>query len=91
MKVCIHAGSVKVNCIYAGCSTHRSAYTQVSGCVSSVYVSYCDLAASAYCYSVLGSEFGILSLLLCSGYNFQRSVNLFVRLKRSFGYSKNFD
>ena len=56
MKVRVHTSSVKANCVYAGCSTHRSIYMQVSSCVSSVYVSYCDLAASAYCYSVLGLE-----------------------------------
>ena len=46
----------------------------VSGCLSSVYVFYCDLATSVCCCSVLGSEFGIWLLLLCSGYNCQRSV-----------------
>jgi len=47
---------------------------QVSGCLSTVYVFYCDLAASICCYSVMGSVFGIWLLFLCSGYNYQRSV-----------------
>ena len=74
MKARIHTGSVKENCVYAGCSTYRSIYTQVLGFLSSVYVFYYDLAASTCCYSVLGSVFGIWLLYLCSGYSYQRSV-----------------
>ena len=46
---------------------------QVSGCLSSVYIFYCDIAASVCCCSVLGLEFGIWLLSLCSGYSYQRS------------------
>ena len=74
MKAHIYTGSVNENCVYAGCSTHRSVCTQVSSCLSSVYIFYCDLATSIYCCSVLGSEFGVWLQLLCSGYSCQRSV-----------------
>ena len=73
-KTRIHAGLVKENCIYAGCSTYRSVYTQVSGFLSTVYVFYCDLATYICCYNVLGSIFGIWLLFLCSGYSYQRSA-----------------
>lgn len=69
----IHAGSAKGNYVYAGFSKYRGVYTQVSGCVSSVYVFYFDLAVSSCCYSILGSESGIRLLLLCFGYSYQRS------------------
>ena len=82
-KARIHAGSAKGNCVYAGCSTYRGIYTLVSGCLSSVYVFYCDLAPSICSYSILGSEFGYCFCVLGTAIRELFIVNQFCSVERS--------